>query len=88
MSATTIPEFKVILVGDAGVGKDKFLQRQLHEPFDDTYDCTMGFHVVPLTFYTNNHGPIKFNVWHTSGIKVRFRAFWVFVIYDVSPYEQ
>ena len=76
-NATTIPEFKVILVGDAGVGKDQFLQRQLQdradgEPMDERYVCTMGSHVVPLTFYTNNHGPIKFNVWHTSGIMVRF----------------
>ena len=75
-NATTIQEFKVILVGDAGVGKDKFLQRQVRpadgEPFDNRYDCTAGFHIVPLTFYTNNHGPIKFNVWHTSGIMVRF----------------
>ena len=71
--------FKVILVGDAGVGKDKFLQRHIQEPFDqpmdEEYVCTMGVHVVPLTFQTTTTndrcGRIEFNVWHTNGIEVR-----------------
>ena len=76
MTETMLISFKVILVGDAGVGKDKFLQRLTQEPFDKPmekrYDCTLGVHVVPLTFQTtttnDRRGRIKFNVWHTNGI--------------------
>lgn len=60
------PEFKLILVGDGGVGKTTFVKRHLTGEFEKKYVATLGVEVHPLTFFTNR-GPIKFNVWDTAG---------------------
>eukprot|EP00742_Colponemidia_sp_Colp-10_P000834 GILJ01000904.1.p1 GENE.GILJ01000904.1~~GILJ01000904.1.p1 ORF type:complete len:227 (+),score=49.49 GILJ01000904.1:44-682(+) len=60
------PEFKLILVGDGGVGKTTFVKRHLTGEFEKKYIATLGVEVHPLVFYTNR-GPIKFNVWDTAG---------------------
>lgn len=61
-----VPEFKLILVGDGGVGKTTFVKRHLTGEFEKKYVATLGVEVHPLIFYTNR-GPIKFNVWDTAG---------------------
>jgi len=61
-----IPEFKLVLVGDGGVGKTTFVKRHITGEFEKKYIATMGASVHPMTFYSN-HGPIKFNVWDTAG---------------------
>lgn len=60
------PEFKLILVGDGGVGKTTFVKRHLTGEFEKKYVATLGVEVHPLIFHTNR-GPIKFNVWDTAG---------------------
>jgi len=60
------PEFKLILVGDGGVGKTTFVKRHLTGEFEKKYVATLGVEVHPLPFFTNR-GPIKFNVWDTAG---------------------
>eukprot|EP00532_Pseudo-nitzschia_australis_P013173 CAMPEP_0168213854 /NCGR_PEP_ID=MMETSP0140_2-20121125/5028_1 /TAXON_ID=44445 /ORGANISM="Pseudo-nitzschia australis, Strain 10249 10 AB" /LENGTH=216 /DNA_ID=CAMNT_0008140755 /DNA_START=702 /DNA_END=1352 /DNA_ORIENTATION=+ len=60
------PEFKLILVGDGGVGKTTFVKRHLTGEFEKKYVATLGVEVHPLKFHTNR-GPIKFNVWDTAG---------------------
>ena len=64
------PEFKLILVGDGGVGKTTFVKRHLTGEFEKKYVATLGVEVHPLLFHTNR-GPIKFNVWDTAGQEVR-----------------
>ena len=61
-----MPEFKLILVGDGGVGKTTFVKRHLTGEFEKKYVATLGVEVHPLVFHTNR-GPIKFNVWDTAG---------------------
>mmetsp|Transcript_13475 Transcript_13475/g.13040 ORF Transcript_13475/g.13040 Transcript_13475/m.13040 type:complete len:215 (+) Transcript_13475:97-741(+) len=61
-----IPEFKMILVGDGGVGKTTFVRRHLTGEFEKRYVATLGVEVHPLKFFTNL-GPIQFNVWDTAG---------------------
>ncbi|KAG5188458.1 GTP-binding nuclear protein Ran [Tribonema minus] len=61
-----MPEFKLILVGDGGVGKTTFVKRHLTGEFEKKYVATLGVEVRPLVFHTNR-GPIKFNVWDTAG---------------------
>jgi hypothetical protein len=65
------PEFKLILVGDGGVGKTTFVKRHLTGEFEKKYVATLGVEVHPLTFHTNR-GAIKFNCWDTAGQEVRF----------------
>lgn len=62
----SIPEFKLILVGDGGVGKTTFVKRHITGEFEKRYVATLGVEVYPLKFYTNL-GPIQFNVWDTAG---------------------
>jgi GTP-binding nuclear protein Ran len=61
-----MPEFKLVLVGDGGVGKTTFVKRHLTGEFEHQYMPTHGVEVHPMVFYTN-HGPIRFNVWDTAG---------------------
>eukprot|EP00806_Schmidingerella_arcuata_P002072 Macronucleus_2874.p2 GENE.Macronucleus_2874~~Macronucleus_2874.p2 ORF type:complete len:219 (+),score=106.90 Macronucleus_2874:1-657(+) len=61
-----VSEFKLVLVGDGGVGKTTFVKRHLTGEFEKRYIATLGVEVHPMPFYTN-HGQIKFNVWDTAG---------------------
>lgn len=58
--------FKIISVGDSGVGKTTLLRCHLYGEFKKQYDATLGVEVHPLTFHTN-YGPIKFNIWDCAG---------------------
>mmetsp|Transcript_28336 Transcript_28336/g.43604 ORF Transcript_28336/g.43604 Transcript_28336/m.43604 type:complete len:216 (+) Transcript_28336:76-723(+) len=66
MAQQAVPEFKLILVGDGGVGKTTFVKRHLTGEFEKKYVATLGVEVHPLEFHTNL-GKIKFNVWDTAG---------------------
>jgi GTP-binding nuclear protein Ran len=61
-----VPQFKLILVGDGGVGKTTFVKRHISGEFERRYIPTMGVEVNPLPFFTNL-GQIVFNVWDTAG---------------------
>ncbi|CAF0704866.1 unnamed protein product [Brachionus calyciflorus] len=65
MSAEPVT-FKLVLVGDGGVGKTTFVKRHLTGEFEKKYVATLGVEVHPLSF-TTNRGPITFNVWDTAG---------------------
>mmetsp|Transcript_10799 Transcript_10799/g.44252 ORF Transcript_10799/g.44252 Transcript_10799/m.44252 type:complete len:214 (+) Transcript_10799:68-709(+) len=60
------PTFKLILVGDGGVGKTTFVKRHLTGEFEKKYLATIGVEVHPLRFHTN-FGSICFNCWDTAG---------------------
>eukprot|EP00004_Rigifila_ramosa_P011213 TRINITY_DN2377_c0_g1_i1.p1 TRINITY_DN2377_c0_g1~~TRINITY_DN2377_c0_g1_i1.p1 ORF type:complete len:230 (-),score=77.34 TRINITY_DN2377_c0_g1_i1:36-695(-) len=61
-----VPVFKLILVGDGGVGKTTFVKRHVSGEFEKRYIATMGVEVTPLTFHTNR-GAITFSCWDTAG---------------------
>mmetsp|Transcript_11129 Transcript_11129/g.27012 ORF Transcript_11129/g.27012 Transcript_11129/m.27012 type:complete len:215 (+) Transcript_11129:443-1087(+) len=60
------PRFKLILVGDGGVGKTTFVKRHLTGEFEKKYIATLGVEVHPLKFFTNR-GPIIYDIWDTAG---------------------
>ncbi|MDO9333807.1 MAG: GTP-binding protein, partial [Dehalococcoidales bacterium] len=60
------PRFKLILVGDGGVGKTTFVKRHRTGEFEKRYVATMGVEVNPLPFSTSL-GPIVYNCWDTAG---------------------
>merc|ERR1719329_713969 len=61
-----VAEFKLVLVGDGGVGKTTFVKRHLTGEFEKKYIATLGVEVHPMPF-TTNKGTIVFNVWDTAG---------------------
>jgi GTP-binding nuclear protein Ran len=58
--------FKIVIVGDGGVGKTTFVKRHLTGEFEKQYVATQGAMAHRMTFYTNK-GPIHYNVWDTAG---------------------
>lgn len=66
MDQKNVPKFKLILVGDGGVGKTTFVKRHRTGEFERKYVATMGVEVHPLPFYTNL-GAVVFNCWDTAG---------------------
>jgi GTP-binding nuclear protein Ran len=65
-SNAPVAEFKLVLVGDGGVGKTTFVKRHLTGEFEKKYIATLGVEVHPMPFHTNK-GQILFNVWDTAG---------------------
>ena len=59
-------KFKLVLVGDGGVGKTTFVKRHLTGEFEKKYVATRGAEVHPIKFSTN-YGPISFDMWDTAG---------------------
>lgn len=65
-SISTPRKFKVVLVGDGGVGKTAFVHRHLGKDFLTPYIATMGVEVRGLRFYTSV-GEVILNIWDTAG---------------------
>lgn len=61
-----IQEYKLVLVGDGGVGKTTFVKRHLTGEFEKKYIATLGVEVHPMVFYTTL-GEVRMNVWDTAG---------------------
>jgi GTP-binding nuclear protein Ran len=61
-----MPTFKLVLVGDGGIGKTTFVKRHFTGTFEEKYIGSCGVEVHPLIFHTNS-GPIKFYVWDIAG---------------------
>ena len=58
--------FKLILVGDGGVGKTALVHKLCTGEFERKYVPTIGGTVRPLTFETTR-GNVTFNVWDVAG---------------------
>lgn len=59
-------QFKIILVGDSGVGKSSILCRYVNNKFRDITDITIGVD-FGVKIITINDVPIKLHIWDTAG---------------------
>lgn len=59
-------QYKLVLVGDGGVGKTSLIRRLINGEFTKEYVPTIGKEVNVMIFNTN-YGPIRFNIWEISG---------------------
>lgn len=63
--------YKVLIVGDAGVGKSTYIRRHLLGNFEKRYLATIGVEVHPLRYTFKNDKNIKrtvcFNCWDCAG---------------------
>ena len=60
------PTFKLVLIGDGGVGKTTFVKRHLTGEFEKRYIPTHGVEVHPMNFETSR-GEVILDVWDTAG---------------------
>lgn len=65
--------FKILLVGDSGVGKSALLNRFVLHQFQDDYISTIGIDFHIKTICLDNGVRVKLQLWDTAG-QVRFRS--------------
>jgi GTP-binding nuclear protein Ran len=66
MNSIPTYNFKVVLVGEGGVGKSTFVRRHVTGEFEKKYIATIGAEVHPMAFFTNV-GKVILEVWDTAG---------------------
>ena len=88
-------EFKVILIGDPGVGKTSILSRFVTNEFQSVYTSTIGVEFKTKDIYINNTTCASFKIWDTCG-QEKFRAITrqyfknakgVFLVFDLTNKE-
>lgn len=86
--------FKIIVIGDSGVGKTSFVTRFVDDEFHSSFISTIGIDFKIKTIQLNNH-IIKLQVWDTAG-QERFRtittayyrgAMGIILVYDVTNFK-
>lgn len=60
--------YKVVIVGDGGIGKTTYVKRLAYGTFEPKYVSTLGVEVHPLSLKTN-YGTITFNFWDCAGME-------------------
>ena len=83
--------FKIIIIGDSGVGKSSILKRAVQNKFDQNYQATIGFEFLLMHFQVNEL-KIKLQIWDTCGqemYKSLVQGFYrntslALVVYDIN----
>lgn len=84
-------KYKLVIVGDSGVGKTTLIKRIKDNVFDTNFTSTLGVDFCHLT-YNNNGNTVKVYIWDTAGqekfsnlINVYFRDIdGAMVVYDMT----
>lgn len=85
--------FKIVLIGDSGVGKSQILSRLKSEEFQIETKTTIGVEFGTIDFILENKN-VKLQIWDTAG-QERFRSLapsyyrgaeGVVIIYDITNY--
>ena len=58
--------FKLILIGNSGVGKSCILQRYIRHSFEESYKCTIGVDFLMKSVIINGI-TVKLQLWDTAG---------------------
>ncbi len=64
--------FKVVIIGDAGVGKTNILQRFINNKFSDDYQCTLAVDFLSKSMPIKGQN-VRIQFWDTAG-QERFAA--------------
>mmetsp|Transcript_10923 Transcript_10923/g.11062 ORF Transcript_10923/g.11062 Transcript_10923/m.11062 type:complete len:181 (+) Transcript_10923:27-569(+) len=65
--------FKIVLIGDSGVGKSNLLSRFTKNEFNLESKATIGVEFATKTIITDNEQKVKAQIWDTAG-QERYRA--------------
>ena len=58
--------FKLILIGNSGVGKSSILNRYMNKVFEESYKCTIGVDFLMKSIEINGK-TVKLQLWDTAG---------------------
>ena len=77
-------KYKIVFLGDEGVGKTSIITRFVHKQFDDKYQATIGIDFASKTIYLEDYDRmVRLQVWDTAG-QERFRSLIPSYIRDTS----
>ncbi|KAM0674546.1 GTP-binding nuclear protein gsp1/Ran [Gurleya vavrai] len=63
----SVGRYKIILIGDGGVGKTSFIKRYIDGSFTKQYIATIGAEVYEINLQISDHHIITFEIWDTAG---------------------
>jgi Ras-related protein Rab-1A len=95
MSASEFDLFKLLLIGDSGVGKSSLLHRFADDEYKEDYISTIGVDFKFKTVEGADGKQVKLQIWDTAG-QERFRtitssyyrgAHGIVIVYDITDSE-
>lgn len=67
-----LTKYKIVFLGEQGVGKTSLITRFMYDTFDDNYQATIGIDFLSKTMYLDDK-TIRLQLWDTAG-QERFRS--------------
>ena len=66
---STLPLYKVVMLGDSGVGKSSLVARLTNpeQPLNPSISATMGIEFLSQSLVTTKGVPVKGQIWDTAG---------------------
>ena len=71
-SNKSLTKYKIVFLGEQGVGKTSLITRFMYDTFDDHYQATIGIDFLSKTMYLDDK-TIRLQLWDTAG-QERFRS--------------
>jgi small GTP-binding protein len=86
--------FKLILIGNSGVGKSSILNRYMNKAFEESYKCTIGVDFLMKSIEINGK-TVKLQLWDTAGqekYKSMVASYYrganvALVVFDITSHE-
>ncbi|GLE08618.1 hypothetical protein PINS_up019922 [Pythium insidiosum] len=67
-----LAKYKLVFLGDQGVGKTSIITRFMYDTFDNAYQATIGIDFLSKTMYMEDR-TVRLQLWDTRG-QERFRS--------------
>jgi GTPase SAR1 family protein len=67
-----LAKYKLVFLGDQGVGKTSIITRFMYDTFDNAYQATIGIDFLSKTMYMEDR-TVRLQLWDTAG-QERFRS--------------
>ncbi|SCU81691.1 LAMI_0B07272g1_1 [Lachancea mirantina] len=67
-----LTKYKIVFLGEQGVGKTSLITRFMYDTFDDHYQATIGIDFLSKTMYLDDK-TVRLQLWDTAG-QERFRS--------------
>ena len=77
-----LTKYKLVFLGDQGVGKTSIITRFMYDAFEKTYQATIGIDFLSKTMYLDDR-TVRLQLWDTAG-QERFRSLIPSYIRDCS----